>query len=158
MFPQFPAMSAKGSVILTWPNVYSTSTPGMFEARVMAVLLVRGSAPPMPSTWRMSGLPNARRRQSVLCFASAGRSESKKKRALLVPPLMIVHGMEDSFTTDMRISLLELFRLYVQLYSKGSSKRTAPRPKIGRPLQQQPPSTRSGFVEASPSRVVRDGE
>jgi hypothetical protein len=57
----------------------------------------------------MSGLPNARRRESVLCFASAGRSESKKKRALLVPPLMIVHGMEDSFTADMRIGLLEVF-------------------------------------------------
>src|SRR6266705_6945645 len=89
----------------------------MFEARIIAVLLVRGSAPPMPSTWRMSGLPNARRSKSVLCCTSAGTSEANKKRALLVPPLMIVHGMEDSLTTGMRISLLEFFRLYVQLYS-----------------------------------------
>ena len=32
------------------------------------------------------------------------------------------------------------------------------RPKSGRPLQNQLPQTDGGFVEASPSRVLRDGE
>src|SRR5258706_9267407 len=90
----------------------------MFDARMMAVLLVKGSAPPMPSTWRMSGLPNARRRNSVRCCMSAGRSESRKKRALLVPPRMIVHGMEDSFTAGMRIGLLRPPHAKRQLYSQ----------------------------------------
>jgi hypothetical protein len=34
----------------------------------------------------------------------------------------------------------------------------AARPKSGRPLQMQPVQWRHGFVEASPSRVLRDGE
>src|SRR5229473_4330005 len=103
----------------------------MFEARIIAVLLVRGSAPPMPSTWRMSGLPNARRSKSVLCCTSAGTSEAKKKRALLVPPLMIVQGMEDSLTAGMWIGLLEIFKPYKQLYSMGLRNERMPAQKSG---------------------------
>ena len=40
----------------------------------------------------------------------------------------------------------------------GYPKRTVARPKIGRPIQEQSPSIRSSFVEASPTRVFRDGE
>src|SRR5258706_14028881 len=36
--------------------------------------------------------------------------------------------------------------------------RTDARPKCGRPLQNQLPPTEDGFVEASRSRVLRDGE
>jgi len=36
--------------------------------------------------------------------------------------------------------------------------RTDARPKSGRPLQSQLPPTEDGFVEASPSHVLRDGE
>jgi hypothetical protein len=50
---------------------------------------------------------------------SAGRSESRKKRALLVPPRMIVHGMEDSFTAGMRIGLLDRLTLNVNYILRG---------------------------------------
>jgi hypothetical protein len=39
----------------------------------------------------------------------------------------------------------------------GWKEPTAARPKSGRPLQNQLPATGDGFVEATPSRVVRDG-
>jgi hypothetical protein len=36
--------------------------------------------------------------------------------------------------------------------------RASASPKCGRPLQNQPPTAEEGFVEASPARVLRDGE
>ena len=57
----------------------------------MATLLVRGSAPPNPSICRGSGLPKAANIVRVLNSESEGRSESRKKRPLLVPPLIRVH-------------------------------------------------------------------
>ena len=57
----------------------------------MASLLVRGSAPPNPSICRGSGLPKAANSVRVLNSESEGRSESRKNRPLLVPPLIRVH-------------------------------------------------------------------
>src|SRR5215469_8036480 len=73
----------------------------------MATLLVSGSAPPIPSIWRMSGEPITASRMRSRSSVSAGRSLAKKKGPFEVPPRINVQGIgvcEDV----MRLSLSEV--------------------------------------------------
>src|ERR1700733_12111596 len=60
----------------------------------MQHLLVVGIAPPRPSIWRTSRAPNMSMRYGPHSDRSAGRSLSRKNTPLLVPPRMIIAGME----------------------------------------------------------------
>src|SRR5215469_6920021 len=58
-----------------------------------ATLLVRGSAPPIPSIWRTSGEPIAASKTRSRNSGLTGRSLARKKGPLEVPPRMSVHGI-----------------------------------------------------------------
>ena len=59
-FPQLLPQSTAASSMPTWAKVYSTSTsPLTGRCRITALLVVE-VAPPTPSIWRGSGLPNSR--------------------------------------------------------------------------------------------------
>src|SRR5262252_3049219 len=60
---------------------------------MMATLLVRGSAPPMPSIWRGSGEPMTASRTRSRNAISLGRSFARKKGPFEVPPRIRVQGM-----------------------------------------------------------------
>src|SRR3990167_1858749 len=69
------------------------SVLGTVGGPMYATLLVKGSAPPRPSICRKSGLPKAARTTLSLVLGSRGRSFSRKKIGLLVPPRYIAHGI-----------------------------------------------------------------
>jgi hypothetical protein len=60
-----------------------------------ATLLVSGSAPPMPSIWRSSGLPITPSRKASRSAVSAGRSLFRKKPPFDVPPRIHRQGAEN---------------------------------------------------------------
>jgi hypothetical protein len=52
--------------------------PGRDERDTIATLLVSGSAPPIPSIWRLSGEPITASRMRSRAATSSGRSDARK--------------------------------------------------------------------------------
>src|SRR5215831_8872181 len=60
---------------------------------MIAALLVKGSAPPIPSIWRTSGEPIAASKTRSRNSRRAGRSLARKKGPFEVPPRISVQGI-----------------------------------------------------------------
>ena len=59
----------------------------------MATFEVSGSAPPIPSIWRGSGVPMIRSSRSSRMAGSSGRSEARKYAPFEVPPRIQRQGI-----------------------------------------------------------------
>ena len=67
---------------------------------MMATFEVTDLLPPRPSIWLISGLPMICRRYWSRRLSSLGRSSSKKKSPLEVPPRMIRQGIFSMYDVD----------------------------------------------------------
>ena len=94
ILPQFGVVSTRASLTETCAKRNSRSTPGFCPVRTIPTLLVKGSAPPSPSIWRVSGDPITASSTASRSGTPAGKSLSRKNGPREVPPRMKRQGMD----------------------------------------------------------------
>src|SRR5215469_7828363 len=120
ILPQLGETSTSGWSMETWAKRYSTSTSGRSEREMIATLLVRGSAPPMPSICRASGEPMAASSTRSRNAISPGRSIARKNGPFDVPPRMRVQGMGVCDTRGIQIPSYNQASLILETHFRDS--------------------------------------